>query len=84
MFEELRSLFAPMPNAGDIFRLDMSADSIDPFDEEDIRVVILEVRRGWVKYTHVHKDSTVMKTVTGKCIDFTLPWNKFKKLYIKL
>ena len=79
MLKELRSLFAPMPKVGDIFRLDMSGDSIDPFDEEDIHVIILEVRRGWVKYTHVYKDGTVSYS-----IDFTLPWNKFKKLYIKL
>ena len=73
-----------MPNAGDIFMLDMSEDTFDPFDEHDIRVIILEVRRGWVKYTHVHKDNTKMKTVTGKGIDFTLPWTKFKRMYTKV
>lgn len=84
MFEELRNLFTPMPDAGDIFKIDMSGDSIDPFDEYEIHVVILDVKRGWVKYTHVHKDNTVMKTITGRGIDFTLPWNKFKKLYTKI
>ncbi len=40
------------PSPGETWRLSYDDGNGNPFDVDDIRVRVLEVRYGWVRYTH--------------------------------
>ena len=48
MFSFIRMLFYRMPNVGDVYRFD------DDNPWTDHKVKIVDIKKGWVKYSHPH------------------------------
>lgn len=73
MIATLRAIFKPLPKPGDIYSFDGRRDE-NPFYHAPHKVVVVETKRGWVRYSFV--DSSVF-------VDEHLPRGSFHFCYKK-
>jgi len=61
------------PKANELWVL--ADDTSNPFNRGDAKVVVLDVKEGWVKYEH---------TASWAILEYTMEISRFKAIYVKL